>query len=196
MPALQVFDPAMCCSTGVCGEDIDPALTRFATDVKFLKSQDVTVRRFNLSQEPQMFVDTPAVYKLINEEGADVLPAFVVDGALVHAGSYPYRDQLMTWVGLSGDGANPAADPVDSPQFTDQTAVLVGIGAALAAGNAAAYTRFREKAEALDIPKEMLLQAANTGLGVRQQTTQDIAGHVQQDLLPEQAGCAPGAGCC
>jgi len=74
--------------------------------------------------------------------------------------------------------------------------VLVGIGAALGAGNSAAYTRFREKAEALGIPKEMLLQAANTGLGVRQQTTQAIAGHVQQDLLPEQANCAPGSGCC
>lgn len=196
MPALQVFDPAMCCSTGVCGEDIDPALTRLATDLKFLKSQGVAVRRFNLSQEPQMFVDTPAVYKLINEEGADILPAFVVEGEVVHAGSYPSREQLMAWVGLSGDGGNQAATPADPAQLTDQTAVLVGIGAALAAGNAAAYTRFREKAEALGIPKEMLLQAASTGLGVRQQTTQAIAGHVQQDLLPEQANCAPGSGCC
>lgn len=196
MPALQVFDPAMCCSTGVCGEDIDPALTRFAADVKFLQAQDVTVRRFNLSQEPQMFVDTPAVYQLINQEGADVLPAFVVEGEVIHAGSYPSREQLMAWVGLSGDGAHQAAAPADPAQFTSQTAMLVGIGAALAAGNSAAYTRFREKAEALGISKEMLLQAANTGLGVRQQTTQDIAGHVQQDLLPERASCAPGSGCC
>ena len=74
--------------------------------------------------------------------------------------------------------------------------MLVGIGAALAAGNTAAYTRFRQKAEALGLPKEALLKAANTGLGVRQQSTQDIAGHVQQDLLPEQADCAPGSGCC
>ncbi len=26
MKALEVFDPAMCCSTGVCGVDVDPLL--------------------------------------------------------------------------------------------------------------------------------------------------------------------------
>jgi hypothetical protein len=30
---IRVFDPAMCCSTGVCGPSIDPELTRFAGDV-------------------------------------------------------------------------------------------------------------------------------------------------------------------
>ena len=30
MTHLQVFDPPMCCSTGVCGPQVDPELPRFA----------------------------------------------------------------------------------------------------------------------------------------------------------------------
>lgn len=39
MKKLEVFDPALCCSTGVCGTDIDQALVNFATDVDWLKKQ-------------------------------------------------------------------------------------------------------------------------------------------------------------
>jgi hypothetical protein len=34
---LCVFDPAMCCSTGVCGPSVDPELARFAADLDWLK---------------------------------------------------------------------------------------------------------------------------------------------------------------
>ncbi len=30
MKTIQVYDPPMCCSTGLCGNDIDPALVSFA----------------------------------------------------------------------------------------------------------------------------------------------------------------------
>jgi arsenite methyltransferase len=42
---IQVYDPAMCCSTGVCGPDVDPALVRFAADVKWLQERGVPVER-------------------------------------------------------------------------------------------------------------------------------------------------------
>ena len=47
---LQVFDPAMCCSTGVCGPDVDPKLVQFAADLDWLKTQDVIIQRHSLSQ--------------------------------------------------------------------------------------------------------------------------------------------------
>ena len=40
---IRVFDPAMCCSTGVCGPSVDPDLARFAADVDWLQKQGVTV---------------------------------------------------------------------------------------------------------------------------------------------------------
>ena len=33
MKKIEIFDPAMCCSTGVCGPGVDPELLRMATMV-------------------------------------------------------------------------------------------------------------------------------------------------------------------
>ena len=55
MKKLEVYDPAMCCSTGVCGPEVDPVLVTFAADLKWVAEQGVIVQRFNLGQEPQAF---------------------------------------------------------------------------------------------------------------------------------------------
>lgn len=94
MKTLLVFDPPMCCSTGVCGPDVDPALVQFAADLKWLAGRGVTVARYNLSQEPEAFVQERAVYDLINEAGTSVLPLLVSGGRIVAQGRYPSRDEL------------------------------------------------------------------------------------------------------
>ena len=48
MSKLEVFDPAMCCSTGVCGVDVDPVLVQFAADLQWLGEQGVEIKRYNL----------------------------------------------------------------------------------------------------------------------------------------------------
>lgn len=52
---VQVFDKAMCCSTGVCGPQVDPVLPKFAADLEWLKSQGHRVTRWNLSQDPAAY---------------------------------------------------------------------------------------------------------------------------------------------
>ena len=52
MTKLEVFDPPMCCSSGVCGPKVDPVLPRFAADLEWMKSQGVAVSRYNLAQLP------------------------------------------------------------------------------------------------------------------------------------------------
>lgn len=42
---IQVFDPPMCCSTGVCDPSADPELVRFAAALDWLKRQGVEVER-------------------------------------------------------------------------------------------------------------------------------------------------------
>ncbi len=91
MSKVQVFDPPMCCSTGVCGPEIDPALVRFAADLEWLKSNGVEVERFNLSQEPAAFVGSPVVAQAIRGRD-DGLPLLLVDGKIVAQGSYPARE--------------------------------------------------------------------------------------------------------
>jgi hypothetical protein len=99
MKKLEVFDPAMCCSTGVCGVDVDPVLAQFAADLKWVEAHDVTVERHNLGQEPQAFAANPAVLKEM-EAGMDRLPILTVDGHIVSTGMYPSRAQLAQKLGI------------------------------------------------------------------------------------------------
>lgn len=91
---IRVFDPALCCSTGVCGPDVDPALTKMATLHLDVKKAGFDMERFNLAQEPQPFVESKAVKELLDTKGADALPAVTVDGELVMYGRYPDRSEL------------------------------------------------------------------------------------------------------
>jgi len=98
---VEIFDPAMCCSTGVCGTDVDPTLARFAADVDWLAAQGVTVERATLAQEPGKFVANVAIRAALDALGPDALPAIVVDGTVKSTGAYPDRAQIAAWVGLS-----------------------------------------------------------------------------------------------
>ena len=93
MKKLEVFDPAMCCSTGVCGVEIDPVLAQFAADLKWVSEQGICVERHNLGQEPQAFAANQAVVKEM-ESGIDRLPVLMVDGHIITTGMYPSRQQL------------------------------------------------------------------------------------------------------
>jgi hypothetical protein len=109
MTTIEVFDPPMCCSTGVCGPSVDPALATFAADLGWTADQGVRVERHNLSQEPAAFADSDLVRGLLGERGDGALPAIVVDGMLRSWGRYPSRAELATWaLGARGSG-NPAS---------------------------------------------------------------------------------------
>jgi hypothetical protein len=96
---IRVFDPAMCCSTGVCGPSIDPDLARFAADVDWLQKQGITVERFNLSQQPAAFAETPAVKEAL-ARGTEVLPLVLVGDRIAVEGSYPSRETLAALAGV------------------------------------------------------------------------------------------------
>ncbi len=91
---ICVFDKPMCCSTGVCGPQVDLVLPRFAADLAWLKSQGHQVERFNLAQQPAAFVQNPEVQKLLATQGTDCLPLITVDGRIVSRREYPSRARL------------------------------------------------------------------------------------------------------
>jgi hypothetical protein len=97
---LQVFDPPMCCSTGVCGPDVDPKLPRFAADLDWLKAQGVIVQRHNLSQNPAAFVENAVVAAALRDQGEAALPAVLLNGKLALAGRYPDRAELAALLKL------------------------------------------------------------------------------------------------
>lgn len=101
MKKLEVFDPPMCCSTGICGTDIDPVLPRFAADLEWLKTQGIQVERYNLAQEPGVFVGNEFVNAALHQEGNGCLPLILVDGRIVSRAAYPDRVALASYVGVS-----------------------------------------------------------------------------------------------
>ena len=97
---IQVFDPAMCCSTGVCGPDVDTKLVQFAADLDWLKTQAVIVQRHNLSQNPAAFVENPTVQSTLMEKGEAALPVILLNGKVAATGRYPDRAELAGWFNL------------------------------------------------------------------------------------------------
>ena len=109
MTAIRVFDPAMCCSTGICGPSVDPQLARFSADLDWLKSQGVAVERFNLAQQPAAFAEDGAVKAALEEKGEAALPLLKIDGVVRSTGVYPSRDELAAWAGIGTPTAEVSA---------------------------------------------------------------------------------------
>lgn len=98
--SLHIYDPALCCSSGVCGVDADQVLIQFSADLDWLKQQDVTIKRFNLAHDPMAFATQPQIKTLLEQQGVEHLPAFILDEQLVLSGRYPTRDELAQWFDL------------------------------------------------------------------------------------------------
>lgn len=98
MKAIQVYDPSMCCSTGICGTNIDPDLVNFAAMLAQLSQRGIQIERNNLGQEPMAFARNPAVKALLESDGADALPFIFWDGELKLKGRYPTREERPDWI--------------------------------------------------------------------------------------------------
>ena len=109
MKSIQVYDPPMCCSTGLCGNDIDPALVSFAALLTQLSQAGVTVERYNLGQQPMAFVQNPTVKALLDNEGMAVLPLIFVDGVEHLRGRYLTESERETLAGAAGSAKSKAS---------------------------------------------------------------------------------------
>ncbi|KHF40920.1 arsenite efflux transporter metallochaperone ArsD [Halalkalibacter okhensis] len=101
MPKIRIYDPAMCCATGVCGPSVDPELTRVATAIFLLEKKNVDISRYNLGSEPQAFIDEAKIQEVLNTQGTDALPAAIVDGELKVEGRYPTNEEFAQWANIS-----------------------------------------------------------------------------------------------
>lgn len=111
MKTIHVFDPAMCCSSGVCGTEVDQSLVNFSADVDWAKQNGIKIERFNLAQQPMEFANNQVVRNFLERSGQQALPLILVDGEIALAGRYPNRSELAQWAG----SVQPLADiPVAS----------------------------------------------------------------------------------
>jgi AhpD family alkylhydroperoxidase len=172
---IQVFDPPMCCSTGVCGPSVDPELVRFAADLDWLKRQGVDVERYNLSQQPAAFAGNPVVKDALAKEGNDCLPLTLVDGAVACKGKYPTREALAGYGGL------------ELPQsiFTDAVRELVAIGASIGSNCEMCFKYHYGAARKLGVSKEDMRLAVEMAEAVKASPAKSIS-ELAEKYLREQ----------
>jgi hypothetical protein len=103
MKKMIIFDPAMCCSTGVCGPSVDKDLLRVSTVLNNLKNKGVIVERHNLTNNPQIFVDTKVISTMLLKEGVEVLPVTMVDGEVIKTKAYLTNEEFLSLLELPAD---------------------------------------------------------------------------------------------
>lgn len=187
MQTITVYDPPMCCSTGVCGPEVDPKLAQFAGDLAYLKEQGVRVERINLAQEPARFIENAAVQEILNRSGGDDLPAIVVGNTLVANGRYPGREELASFVGLS-----PKPTALD---LSEQARELIALGAAIGAGCEPSFKFHYDKAQKLAVAPEAMREAVRIGAAVKAASAKHVLG-VAEKLIESATMSKPSTGGC
>lgn len=109
MSTIEIFEPALCCNTGVCGDDVDQGLVTFSADMDWVRSQGGDIARFNLASEPLAFAEREPVKAFLQVSGSEGLPLVLVDGVTAQTGRYPDRTQLAKWAGIGTDTPDAGA---------------------------------------------------------------------------------------
>lgn len=106
MKKMSIYEPAMCCSTGLCGVGVDPELLRISTVLDTLKKKGIEVERFNLTNAPMKFVTNKVVNKFINEKDVDELPVILLDDEIVITGRYPTDEEIAQFLKVPSNSIN------------------------------------------------------------------------------------------
>ncbi|MFN2349213.1 MAG: arsenite efflux transporter metallochaperone ArsD [Thioalkalivibrio sp.] len=157
MKTIQVFDPALCCSTGVCGVDVDQQLVDFSATIRWAQQNGLTIERFNLAQQPMAFAENPVVKEFLEIKGEQGLPLVLVEGEIRLSGRYPERAELEQW----SDAPGPES------LFTVQVAELVAIGAAIAANCEPCFKYHYGEARKLGVSHEDMRRAVDLAQKVK-----------------------------
>jgi hypothetical protein len=91
---VELFDPPMCCPTGLCGPTLDQTLLDVKEMILALQKENVHVERYQMTSHPNAFLNNAEVMKLIREKQMEALPITVVQGVIIKAGAYPALDEV------------------------------------------------------------------------------------------------------
>lgn len=180
---IEVYEPPMCCSSGVCGASVDPQLVRFSADLDWLKSQGCSVERINLAQQPGAFAQDEAVKAALGTKGEASLPLVKVNGEVKSSGVYPSRAELAAWAGIDGSTASI---------FTDAVAELIAIGAAIASTCEPCFKFHYDKARKLGVSKADMRLAVDMAQAVKDSPARSVLALADKYLnspQPQASAC-------
>ncbi len=105
---VEIYDPPMCCPTGLCGPTVDPALLDIYESILKIKAEyngQSVVERYVLGQQPAKFMQQPEVIRRLKVHGVSVLPVTVVSGVVVKEKVYPSYEDLKQWINNGPQGS-------------------------------------------------------------------------------------------
>ena len=95
---VELFDPPMCCPTGLCGPTLDQTLLDVSEMIVALQAEGLKVERYQMTSHPQAFLSNPEVMRLVREQQMAALPITVVRGQVVKVGAYPALSEIKTFL--------------------------------------------------------------------------------------------------
>lgn len=95
---IEIFEPSLCCPTGVCGPEPDISLIELQNTMNVLNKAKVEVKRYAINQVPLAFTGNPVVREFITTKGPGKLPLTLLDDKIIKIGSYPSMDELSTYI--------------------------------------------------------------------------------------------------
>ena len=91
---VEIFEPPMCCPTGMCGPVQDQTLLDLLETVRTLESLGVTVARYQPGTHPAAFTANTEVMQAVRARSTSALPITVVNGRVVKSGGYASLQEL------------------------------------------------------------------------------------------------------
>lgn len=116
---IELFEPAMCCSSGVCGPSVDPKLVKLQETLRLIEEKgggSIEVSRYNLSTDLEVFAKNVAIGQVLKEQGPHALPVIYIDGELIAQRKYPTTDEWQEALKARGVEID-----LNSPSKTDNT---------------------------------------------------------------------------
>jgi hypothetical protein len=96
--SVELFDPPMCCPTGLCGPTLDQTLLDVNEMILTLQAEGVAVERYQMTSHPQAFLNNAEVMRLVREKQMAALPITVVRGRVIKVGEYPALSEVRTYL--------------------------------------------------------------------------------------------------
>ena len=103
MKKMNIYEPAMCCPTGVCGVGVDPELLRISAVLTSLEKNVIEIKQYKIKNKNKEFMLNMELNKLIMDKGMDILPVTILDGKIVKTGGYPTNEEFIALLELSDD---------------------------------------------------------------------------------------------
>jgi hypothetical protein len=100
---IEIFDPPMCCPTGLCGPTLDQTLLDVDEMVLDLQAEGIRVERYQMTSDPHAFLRNAEVMALVRERQMDALPITVVRSRVIKAGAYPALSEVRAALNGASD---------------------------------------------------------------------------------------------